>query len=376
MKKIILFALLVFSAVLLPVKLFALDVSIGDRMYISAEGEKKSVKVGDTLELTANYLEVVSQNTTWKSSDTSVLTVDSNGKVKGVSNGSAFVIATSSDNRYLDVYNLTVIKGDVSTGKRMYIEASSNSVQVGNTLALTAKFLETPSQDVKWESLNSSVASVDNSGLVKGVSTGNAVIKATSADKSMSYGYVVKVNGNAISTGAKIVINTPNNSQILEVNEKMQLTVSFLEMPSQNVTWTSSNNSVVSVDANGLITGVSEGSAVITATSADQKYFNTITINVGKKMSIQDTTNNGDSSSTSDNTSEVNNNTDSQSKDDEKPTTSENDSQSITNGGSNIADNEPNFIADHKTLLIIIGLVVLLALCGALWYLSVKGKNK
>ena len=81
-----------------------------------------SMNVGETQQLTASVLPVIATNETvnWSSDNTSVATVDSNGKVTGISEGSASITATTQDGGYTVTSVITVLSPvtGLSTGKK------------------------------------------------------------------------------------------------------------------------------------------------------------------------------------------------------------------------------------------------------------------
>ena len=109
---------------------------------------------------------------------------------------------------------------------------------------------------------------IDADGNVNGLAVGTANIKIT----------VKTQRGGTYTVTKAVKIHTPvdgvtiiNNDQNLNVGEKV--TVSALVGPSdagnQNIIWSSDNNDVVSVDENGVVTAISEGTATITVTTEE-----------------------------------------------------------------------------------------------------------
>ncbi len=93
-----------------------------------------------------------------------------------------------------DVY-FEVVDGSITVdGFNVYSENSS-SVETGNTLQLFVSLAETNSlrNDLVWESDNPDIASVDENGLVTGISAGNATITATITDSNCSATCIVQV---------------------------------------------------------------------------------------------------------------------------------------------------------------------------------------
>lgn len=115
---------------------------------------------------------------TWSSSNTSVATVDQNGNVVAVANGTATITATIGG--VAATSTLTVTNGQISaTG--VTVSPVSVSSTVGQTVQLSASITPTNATGVTytWSSSNTSVATVNQAGLVTLVGSGTAVITVT-----------------------------------------------------------------------------------------------------------------------------------------------------------------------------------------------------
>ncbi|WP_372935543.1 polysaccharide lyase family 7 protein [Seonamhaeicola sp.] len=111
----------------------------------------------------------------------------------------------------------------------------------------------------------------------------NPVEEGDDTDDPNNYGEVLVydffVNHDDVSvTGVTL---SPENVDVL-VGNTQQLTASISPATATNlgVTYHSNNNSVASVNSNGLVTGIAEGSAIITVTTDDGNYIDTCVVNV------------------------------------------------------------------------------------------------
>ena len=127
-----------------------------------------------TLKATVYPTSLSDKSVTWKSSKTSVATVTSSGKVKGVKYGTATITCTSKATGLSTTCKVTV--GSVSLDK------SKATVKTGKTVTLKATVYPTSLSDksVTWKSSNTKVATVTSSGKVKGVKAGTVTITCTS----------------------------------------------------------------------------------------------------------------------------------------------------------------------------------------------------
>ncbi len=123
---------------------------------------------------------------------------------------------------------------------------------------------------VTWESSDENIATVDETGRVTGVAPGTVTITAKS-------GEVSGTKSVEVSDAPSITIKGNN---IIKTGSSVQLTASVYpdELKDETVTWTSENTVVATVDNNGLVQGVSQGSAVITAKVLDTKAEIIITV--------------------------------------------------------------------------------------------------
>ena len=125
---------------------------------------------------------------------------------------------------------------------------------------------------MEWSSDNEDVVKVDQSGNLTPVAVGTATITA-------------KTLGGAVGTQKVTVVNTaislslPSSSTVARGSQKAITATVSPDPTSSKISWTSSDDSVASVDQNGNVTGVSIGQAVITA-ATDNGYSDTCTVTV------------------------------------------------------------------------------------------------
>ena len=243
-----------------------------------------TIIVGSTAQLTATTKDgagntLSGRAVTWASSNTAVATVNGSGLITAVAVGSATVTATSegkSGTATITVTNVPVAAVTVSPATASIQTASTQQLSTvtkdsaGNTLT---------GRIVTWASSNSSVASVNSSGLVSGVAAGSATITATSESKSGTAAItVIIVPVASVTVGpaaASIAIGgTRQLSAVTKDSAGNTLT-------GRVVTWGSSNTAVATVNATGLVTGVTAGSATITATSEGKSGTASITVTNG-----------------------------------------------------------------------------------------------
>lgn len=140
----------------------------------------------ETLEATVSPNDATNKNVTWSSADASKVSVDENGVITGVAltgETPVNITVTTEDGSYTDVCAVTVNPIPV-TG--VSLNKTSTSITVGKTETLTATVApaNATNQAVSWESDDTDVATVDNTGVVTAVAEGTTTITVTTEDGS------------------------------------------------------------------------------------------------------------------------------------------------------------------------------------------------
>lgn len=198
---------------------------------------------------------------TFTSSDETIATVDASGKVAAVAGGKATITATA---------------GSISTAKDIEILVPLMGVETTKTLELVKNKTDNGKVDAKpvpananveekpaYASSDEKIATVSADGTVTAVANGEAVITTTLDGKSAE----TKVTVTTAATG----IGLESTAGWIYVGGGYTLKPYTLpaEAPASTYTYTSASTGVATVNANGVITGKSAGSAKITIKSAD-----------------------------------------------------------------------------------------------------------
>ncbi len=242
-----------------------------------------TLQVGQTVQLTAtpkdaNGNPLTGRTVTWSSSNPSVASVDGSGLVTGGGTaGSATITATSEGQSGTSSITVSSVPVPVSS---VTVSPASASVSAGQTVQLTATPKDANGNPlsgrvVTWASNNTSVATVNGTGLVSGVAAGSAPITATSEGQSGTASITVTV------PVASVTVSPASAS--VPAGQTAQLTATPKDaagnpLSGRVITWASSNTSVATVSSSGLVTGKVAGSATITATSEGQSGTAAITV--------------------------------------------------------------------------------------------------
>ncbi len=132
---------------------------------------------------------------------------------------------------------------------------------------------------ITWASSAAAVATVDQTGLVTAVSAGSAQISATSEGQTALVAVtVLPVPVATVTLNVQASTLVPAQTVLLSATTK---DASGTVVSGRVVTWSTSAAAVATVDANGLVTGVSPGTATITATSEGKTAAAAITVVTG-----------------------------------------------------------------------------------------------
>src|SRR5207247_2424060 len=212
---------------------------------------------------------------TWASNNAAV-TVGGNGLATGAGTGSATITATSegkSGTASITVTNVPVASVTVSP--------NSANLTTGQTVQLTATATDASGNPlsgrvITWTSTNTSVATVNGSGLVSAAGAGSATITATSEGQSGTSTVTVTV-----VPVATVTVSPASPS--VQVGQTAQLTATLKDangntLTGRTVTWTSSDTTIAKVSATGLVTARAAGLATVTATSEGKSGTSAVTV--------------------------------------------------------------------------------------------------
>jgi uncharacterized protein YjdB len=153
------------------------------------------------------------------------------------------------------------------------LEASDRVLWKGETFALKAKVYPptaSHSADIKFESLDKQVATVNQYGIVTAVKAGKAIISATvQGESKTAYCYVTVEEPSSVG-----IVILPSNLSLVR-GQEYQLSAlvnpygDALSLSGTDIEWTSSSGSVAAVTGTGRLLAISEGIAYIRATTAD-----------------------------------------------------------------------------------------------------------
>ena len=227
-----------------------------------------------TLGATVKPDDATDPTVTWSSSDESVATVTEIGTVHAVGAGQATITAKAGDK---EATCTVTVSEKVIPVTEITINVKELPMTVGEyfTLGATVKPDDATDPTVIWSSSDESVATVTEIGTVHAVAAGKATITAKAGDKEATCKVTVTepvIEVESIELDASEVTLETGNSMTLTA------TVNPDDATDPTVTWSSSDENVAAVDANGKVTAVGAGEATITATAGDKEATCKVTV--------------------------------------------------------------------------------------------------
>lgn len=256
-KRLAIIWMVLFTALALPASVMpdmayiqaqaASTVRISSKKMTLILGQSKTLKITGT-----------SKKVTWSSGKKSVASVSKNGKVTAKKKGTADIIATVGNKKY--VCKVTVEAPKLSKTKA--------SLQAGQSLQLK---LAGTSQKITWKSSDTSVVKVSSSGKITARAKGKANVTATVNKKV----FTCKVTISSKVTEKKIS-SVKLNKTSLTLDEGKSSTLKATVLPAdttmdKGITWTTKNSAVAKVSAKGKVTAVKAGTTYIVAKTSNNK---------------------------------------------------------------------------------------------------------
>jgi uncharacterized protein YjdB len=209
--------------------------------------------VGETKQLIVTGTD---KNLTWQSSNPAIAAVNASGLVTGIAPGTVIITANTEDGGFSAATTVIVVP-------QIMVSPSAATVVIGETQQLIVIGTD---KNLAWISGNTNVATIDASGLVTGISAGTAIITVNTETGSTTYctvTVIAKMPGELTLAPSSTSIQIGNTKQLWATIEPLDV------IRNNDVTWSSSNTAVATVSTSGLVTGISAGSATITANTED-----------------------------------------------------------------------------------------------------------
>lgn len=159
--------------------------------------------------------------------------------------------------------------------------SGAHQLRVGESIALSADTSGAADTGYNWSTSAAAVATVDESGNVTGVASGEAIITATGIESTRSADHIVVV---VPELQTPDVFVTVSGNPFVEVGASVPLSANTTGADDAGYAWVSSDETIATVDDEGIVTGVYPGEITITATGADSGESGTLTMVVAYEL--------------------------------------------------------------------------------------------
>ena len=245
---------------------------------VSIVQQNRKLSIGETLQLTAEISPAGASTTlTWSSSDKRIATVDANGLVTPVKEGSVTITVKTANGKsgttkitVVDPYKLTGVKLD---------KTGTVNLNLGETLTLNPiPVPETALSTYSWKTSSTKIATVAD-GVVTPVGEGTATITVTAKRGSVTKTATVKVK--VVDPYKPTSVKLDKTGMVnLNLGETLTLSPSLSPETAQaTYSWKTSSTKIATV-VDGMVTPVGEGTATITVTATRGSVKKTATVKV------------------------------------------------------------------------------------------------
>lgn len=234
------------------ISLFSTNAAAPSRVMLSHTS--KTLEVGDQMYLSAYTSS--GGTATFKSSNSSVATVTRSGKITAKAPGTAKITATINGAQAVCTIKV----------QRISIDISATGIKIEQKGSYRLRATTSNYSKVTWRSKNPSIATISSNGVVTGKKPGTAVITASAGGTTVSCSVTVK----------KPILKLTSSSLTLAPNQSRRLVATASN--NMKPVWSSSNNSVASVDQDGTIRALKKGTAIIRASVDGASSQCTVTV--------------------------------------------------------------------------------------------------
>ena len=252
---------------------------------IKLDKHELSLDKGNSQTLQVTIIPESAKNKTiiWSSSDINIATVTQNGEVTAIKSGKTYIYVKLESDVSIKDSCLVIVNPLV---KSVEISKKGLSLSKGESVKLEVSLSpeDADNKKVIWSSSDASVATVDESGTVTAVNSGEAWIKAVSDDNPEACDSC-KVTVTQAVTGIELDIT---ECTLNKIGQTIQLTAKVLpeNATNKNVNWKSSNENVCFV-SNGKVVAVGFGTAVVIATTEEGGYMAICTVKVEEASTLK-----------------------------------------------------------------------------------------
>ncbi|MBP5466618.1 MAG: Ig-like domain-containing protein, partial [Clostridia bacterium] len=241
------------------------SVSLNENSLIIVKGEKA------TLVATVNPADATNKEVRFSSSNEDIATVDGNGEIIAKETGSTIITVVTVDGEKTAQCEVSVYQpvSDISMSEPVV------SVIVGEEHQIIATItpFDATNKNIIWTT-DSTCISLSDSGIIKGLSKGQATVTATTEDG----GKQISCTVNVIQQVSGIELD--KDTVYMGIDDTVTLVATIIpeNANNKNVSWSSAQPEYATVDEYGVVNGIAAGETVITATTEDGGYTASCTV--------------------------------------------------------------------------------------------------
>lgn len=241
---------------------------------VTVKPETITILVGAKTQLTGEPVPkwAVNPTMTWASQNKAIATVDDRGLVSALAEGETTITATTEEGSYSASSTITVTPFIPVTA----VTLDKNDIELELPKTITHQLTATVEPDnatnpnVLWRSYDETIATVDEYGKVTGIAEGETTVVVMSENGGLTDRAAITVTGYIAVTGVTVA------PEVLELapaeTGQLTATVEPEDASSKTISWASDDNEIATVNDNGLVTAVAEGTVYITVTTEEGSF--------------------------------------------------------------------------------------------------------
>ncbi len=247
---------------------------------ISADQNDLTLYTGEDMNLSLSVLpnDASNQKLIFTSSDENIVKINHNGKVSALKAGTVNITVSAEDGSNVSLVIPVTVKQyavKISVGETIVALITDSTYQITPSVYPA----DTTDPSITYESSDTAILTVDENGLVSAHAPGSANVIITASNRNS---VSEEISFTIIRLAADIVI-TQDSPREVTVGSTISILASIIPADASNqaLSFTSSDESIATVNQKGVVKGIKEGTCTITIGSTDGTDIEKIiTINV------------------------------------------------------------------------------------------------
>ena len=214
------------------------------------------------------------QNVAWSVSDASIATINAQGRLYALANGSVVVTATAQDGSQVSANLSVVVTNQQTLAQAISIFGQAGQTSINSpstTLQMQANFMPaaTSNQNLVWQVDNPIIAQISQTGLLLAKANGTVQVSAYTQDGSgLVATTTINITNQYLPIQTITVTEQSNQTAINTAGGSLQMLAAFAPAVG-TVIWSVDNPAIATISAQGELTAVADGVVTVIATAAD-----------------------------------------------------------------------------------------------------------